>query len=139
MGEDLVSVKTGKLIQPHPAENKYRLIPALWTFTLIPGLLELRLRDGIGRLGLTGELWPDVDQADLRFTIHERTYSLDAKVWHSPKNLGLHLASTPFTETFIVIPDYQAQFLETLNEQCFPKEIMSESQCLRWVKKLCQR
>ncbi|MFG0928759.1 hypothetical protein ACF8SB_24105 [Pseudomonas sp. CJQ_8] len=139
MGDDLVSVKTGKVIQPHPAENKYRLIPALWTFTLIPGLLELRLRDGIGRLGLIAELWPDVDQADLRFTIHDRTYSLDAKVWHSPKNLGLHLASTPFTETFIVIPDYQAQFLETLNEQCFPKEIMSESQCLRWVKKLCQR
>lgn len=106
---------------------------------MIPGLLEMRLLDGISRMGVSAELWPEVDQADLRFTLVDRTYSLDAKVWHSTKNLGLHLASTPHADTVIVIPDYQAQFLDTLNEQCWPKQIMSESQCLRWVKKLCQR
>lgn len=139
MDDELVSVRNAKVIQPHSARDKYRLTPALWTFTLIPGLLELRLRDGISRLGITAELWPEVDQADLRFSSGERTYSLDAKVWHSTQNLGSHLISTPLSDAIIVIPDYQRQFLETLNEQCGPRHIMSESQCLRWVKKLCQR
>lgn len=138
VGEKLVSVKTSKELQGCSAKNKYRLTPALWTFTLIPGLLELRLRDRITRLGLTAELWPDVDQADLRFTIDERTYSLDAKVWHSTKNLGQHLAGSAPTKAVIVIPDYQAQYVPSLKEQFDPTQIMSESQCLRWVKKLCR-
>ena len=139
MGDELVSVRTSKLIHPVTAKNKYRLVPALWAFTLIPGLLEMRLRDGIARLGITAELWPDVDQADLSFTANDRTYSLDAKVWNSPRNLGLHLVDTPSTGAIYIIPDYQRQHVDSLSEQCSPKQIKSESQCLRWVKELCQR
>ncbi|WAC00599.1 hypothetical protein OSW16_13455 [Pseudomonas putida] len=134
MEEELVSVKTSKVIPPQPAQNKYRLTPALWKFTLIPGLLERRLRDGITRLGVPVELWPDVDDADLRFSVAGESYSLDAKVWHSPGHLGHHLQNTAHADAMIVIPDYQVQYVSMLNEQCYPRQIMSETQCLRWVK-----
>jgi len=135
----LLSTKTSAAVEGQPANNKYRLRTGLWKFTLIPGLLELRLLHRISQLGLQTELWPDVDRADLRVTWEGSEWEVDAKVWASPMLLDWHLRSLSGTPRWIVIPDYQRSFVHSLNENCPSNlQVMTEAQCLRKVLQACR-
>lgn len=138
--EMLISAKYATTVEPQPVENTQRLKTALWKFTLIPGLIELRLYKRFVEMGLHPELWPEVDQADIRLLIGDKKIDLDAKVWASTGLLGNHLEMLDSRETWVIIPDYQKSYVHSLNETCPPNlMVMSESQCVRKVSQLCPR
>ncbi|WP_122677825.1 hypothetical protein [Pseudomonas viridiflava] len=136
---ELFSVQTGRPISGQSAENRYRLNTALWKFTLIPGVLERRLRDRLAKLGLKPTLWPDVDRGDVKVEVADQEIWLDAKVWRSPALLGHQLASSESNGTWIVIPDYQKDYVSSLREQCESRIILTESQCISRITRLCRR
>jgi hypothetical protein len=135
---ELYSVQTSRLIPGVTAENRYRLNTALWKFTLIPGVLERRLRDRIAKLGLKPVLWPDVDRGDVKVEVADQEIWLDAKVWRSPALLGHQLASSEANGTWIVLPDYQKDYVRSLREQCDPRTVLTESQCVSRIGRLCR-
>ncbi|MFG0861563.1 hypothetical protein [Pseudomonas sp. CJQ_13] len=134
----LISVRTSKPVAGSSAKNLYRLNRGVWKFTLIPGLLERRLWLTLAKLGLNPELWPNVDQYDLQVTVGSQTFLLDAKSWRYPELLARHLNSSPISKAIIIIPDYQANYVTSLREQCHPRQLMTESQFIQKVKRICK-
>ncbi|WP_397453706.1 hypothetical protein [Pseudomonas sp. NA-150] len=137
--EELFRMDTGRQVPAIDAENRYRLNTALWKFTLIPGLLERRLHDRLAKLGLHPTLWPDVDRSDVKIEVGDQEIWLDAKVWRSMRFLAHRLTNTEATGVWIVIPDYQKGEVPSLREQCDGHQIMTESQCITRIARLCRR
>lgn len=113
------------------------LNPALWKFTLQPGLLELSLAHALTERGYEVELWPNVDRTDLRIRIGQSTQDIDAKVWVSAHELAKHIEQIPSDlPRWIVIPDYQKQNISLLREHCpLGVRVFTQSQCVQEVQK----
>ncbi|WP_133306522.1 hypothetical protein [Pseudomonas sp. LS-2] len=135
----LYRLDTGRSVPAVDAQDRYRLNTALWKFTLIPGLLERRLHDRLAKLGLRPTLWPDVDLSDVKVEVGDLEIWLDAKVWRSTRMLGHRLANTDAKGIWIVIPDYQKGEVPSLREQCEYHLILTESQCVTKIARLCRR
>jgi hypothetical protein len=80
------------------------------TWVSAPGRAELRIRDRLARSGVTVELWPSFDSADLKVTFpNEAFWFADVKTWSSPERLARRLKRKPFRppdgaeRSFIVI------------------------------------
>jgi hypothetical protein len=80
------------------------------TWVCAPGRPELRIRDRLARSGMTMELWPDFDSADLKVTFPDEAFWFaDVKTWSSPERLARRLKRKPFRppdgaeRSFIVI------------------------------------
>ncbi|XVN19758.1 hypothetical protein QZH46_06650 [Pseudomonas corrugata] len=109
------------------------LKPALWKFTLQPGLIELALANELAAKGFDVRLWPDVDRTDLRIHLGLIEQDIDAKVWVSPYELAKHIDSISSSKPrWIVIPDYQRQNIPFLRQRCKPGvSVFTQSQCVR--------
>ncbi|RON51842.1 restriction endonuclease-related protein [Pseudomonas frederiksbergensis] len=138
-GRKLIRTANAEPVEGHRAGSSVMLKPAIWKFTLVPGLLELSLYRRLNDLGLTVELWPEFDKADVRVTIGEHTLDLDAKVWHSPNRLLTHLKSLPAAYPhWIVIPDYQRKSVNYLDiETPSHIRVFTESQCIKEISRRC--
>lgn len=137
----LVHNSSARVVRGHASADMLMLHPAIWKFTLIPGLLELRIAHRIAELGLHAMMWPGVDAADIQTTIGDTTISIDAKVWRSAGRLAAHIQSLSVAKPcWIVIPDYMARDVPYLRERS-PQQIavFSESGCIKKIGELCKR
>lgn len=133
----LASNSSGEYISGHTVSSTWMLRPAIWQFTLVPGLLELSIARRLGELGLEAVLWPDVDASDVRVYLKDRIINIDAKVWRSASRLATHLQSlAPKADDWIVIPDFMGRYLSYLREQS-SLQVFTESECVRAVAKQC--
>ncbi|MBH8436235.1 hypothetical protein I8Q59_21220, partial [Acinetobacter baumannii] len=104
-GTKLVNRVNNSHLEGQDAQERLMLNPALWKFTLQPGLLELSLAHALTERGYEVELWPNVDRTDLRIRIGQSTQDIDAKVWVSAHELAKHIEQIPsHLPRWIVIP-----------------------------------
>lgn len=137
--DGLINNGSGKIVAGHVANSTLMLRPAIWKFTLVPGLLELSIARRIEEIGLEAILWPDVDTSDVRTFVDGKTINIDAKVWYSASRLATHLKSLSSGQAcWIVIPDYMERDISYLREQSPPQiAVFTESGCIREIRKQC--
>lgn len=93
--------------------NKYyRLTRGIQRFILLPGISELKIREVLANKGYDVQMYPEVDQYDLRvFNDKGLFIDIDVKDFTHPKLLAQHLNQTGLSKykdhVFIVIPDYR--------------------------------
>ncbi len=131
---------TGHELKGEPVGDRRMLRGALWKFTLVPGLLELRLAEQLASAGFDVTLWPNVDRSDLGVNLGRDFIELDAKVWISPPALSRHLAQlSSRIPRWIIVPDYQKSHVPSLREHCPAGiEVFTETGCIRELKKRAQ-
>ena len=99
----------GRLTPTPLAPDDYvRLKRGPWRYTLIPGLVELRLADALSAMeGVSVQLWPGRDRFDLLITIDgSRRWRVDVKDWSNPDALARRLRQDdPLEDIFVVVPD----------------------------------
>lgn len=136
-GTKLVNRVNNSHLEGQDGQERLMLNPALWKFTLQPGLLELSLAHALTERGYEVELWPNVDRTDLRIRIGQSTQDIDAKVWVSAHELAKHIEQIPsHLPRWIVIPDYQKQNIPLLREHCpMGVRVFTQSQCVQEVQK----
>lgn len=136
-GIQLVNRINNSSLKGEPPKDRLMLKPALWKFTLQPGLLELALAEKLTEKGFEALLWPDVDRTDLRLQLGGSIQDIDAKVWVSPYELAKHIEQIPDQVCrWIVIPDYQKKNIPLLRERCpAGVRVFTQSQCVREAQK----
>lgn len=93
---------------PLAPDDYVRLKRGPWRYTLIPGLVELRLADALNRMeDVSVQLWPGRDRFDLLITIDgSRRWRVDVKDWSNPDALAGRLRQgDPSEEMVVVVPD----------------------------------
>lgn len=132
-GSSLVNRINSGVLNGQPVEGRLMLKPALWKFTLQPGLIEVSLAQALTAKGFAVQLWPDVDRTDLRIRLGLIDQDIDAKVWVSPYELAKHIESVPSSRPrWIVIPDYQRASIPYLRQRCKAGvSVFTQSQCVR--------
>lgn len=134
----------GRQISPH--EMPMWLVRGLRRFVSGPGRTELRLAQNITALGLSTELWPALDQYDLRITLPDgNVWAIDLKDWANPYLLARRLSrfsSEPtWNRAFVVVPDYRLKqrrdYIRALRKASTNKSftIVSERELLNMLKK----
>ncbi|AXM95735.1 hypothetical protein GCM10011247_38370 [Pseudomonas plecoglossicida] len=136
-GDALTNRVDGTALNGQAVDGRLMLKPALWKFTLQPGLIEFELAQTLAGMGFDVQLWPDVDRTDLRFRLGHTHQDIDAKVWMSAYRLAEHIKAIPTSSPrWIVIPDYQKQSLPLLRKHCNPGvSVYTQSQCVQEAKK----
>ncbi|MDU8608734.1 hypothetical protein [Pseudomonas syringae group sp. 247E2] len=132
-GTSLLNRVNNSVLNGQPVDGRLMLKPALWKFTLQPGLIEIALANTLAGKGFDVRLWPDVDRTDLRIHLGLIEQDIDAKVWASPYELAKHIESIPSSKPrWIVIPDYQRESIPFLRERCKPGvSVFTQSQCVK--------
>jgi len=94
-GSTLVNRFDSSRLPGEQIQGRLMLKPAIWKFTLQPGLLEVALAKTLSANGFEIHLWPDVDRADLRVHIGSSYQEIDAKVWMSAYALARYCVLSP--------------------------------------------
>ena len=98
------------------------------TWVCAPGRAEVRIRDRLAKAGVTVDLWPEFDSADLRIIFPDgKFWFADVKTWSGPVQLARRLKSRPFyppegaEQSFIVIGKHQTAagrgYMDTLRSR----------------------
>jgi len=106
---------------PRPVllQDQVRLRRGIWRYTLLPGLVELRLADQLARMGATVELWPERDRYDLNVQVAGSEWRVDVKDWSNGVALTEHLLRHESADRVcIVIPDTRSYQLTILRDRC---------------------
>jgi hypothetical protein len=94
----------------------YQVRRGIWLYTVLPGLVELDLRDQLSSFADV-QLWPEVDAYDLHVERGDRTWRIDVKDWRRADLLLERLRADEWEdEIWIVVPDDrsdQVRFLES--------------------------
>lgn len=101
------------------AESLVCLRRGIWRYTVLPGLVELELRDRLEQHDdIQVTLWPDLDAYDLRVETLDASYQVDVKDWTLPRySINRLPPRSPDQPTMhIVVPDERADHLTTLGE-----------------------
>ena len=106
-----------------PATAYVALVPGIWRFILVPGLVELELEAKIPEVvgGADVTLWPRRDEFDLAVVLPDgRSLTVDVKDWTSASLLRASLLRASETgkrlADVIVVPDYRRQQVHFLRE-----------------------
>ncbi|RAI70914.1 hypothetical protein DOZ80_10630 [Pseudomonas fluorescens] len=132
-GLSLINRVNSSVLNGQPVDGRLMLKPALWKFTLQPGLIEIALAHALAAKGFDVQLWPDVDRTDLRIRFSLSEQDIDAKVWMSAYELAKHIESIPSNKPrWIVIPDYQRASIPFLRQRCKAGvSVFTQSQCVK--------
>jgi len=101
------------------AESLVCLRRGIWRYTVLPGLIEVQLRDRLEQHSdVQVTLWPELDAYDLRVGTPGASYQVDVKDWTLPRYSIRRLPPrSPDEPTMhIVVPDARADHLTTLDE-----------------------
>lgn len=127
------------LPQPQLAQGRCVLRPGIWRYTLLPGIEELELYERLKAIkGAVVELWPQVDQYDLRVTTQDRLWRIDFKDYSSCHRLAKAIEMMSIRQDlWIVVPDRSKSFVLDLRTR-FKKNsklhFFTASQLLRDVR-----
>lgn len=98
-----------------------RLTPGIQKFVLLPGIAEQKLYHRLKKRKLSVELYPEVDQFDIRIHFDAGPVDIDVKDYKSPIHLALHLNRADLDKyhekTYIIVPDYRRQLRESYIDQ----------------------
>jgi hypothetical protein len=97
-----------------------RLHRGAWRYTLQPGLVELDLYTRLRRMpGVSVELWPELDNYDLRLRTRGSTWLVDVKDWSCAPALAKHFLRNDRTEIlYVVLPNWRSDQLVVLKDRC---------------------
>jgi hypothetical protein len=103
--------KATRVLQTLDADEGVRWVGReIRTWVCAPGRAEVRIRDRLAREGVTVDLWPEFDSADLKVAFPDsRFWFADVKTWSGPVQLARRLKHRPFCppvgaeQSFIVI------------------------------------
>jgi hypothetical protein len=91
----------------------------IWRYTVLPGLIEVELRDRLEQKSdVEVTMWPELDAYDLRVDTPDESYQVDVKDWTLPRYSIRRLPPrSPDQPTMhVVVPDERADHLSTLKE-----------------------
>jgi hypothetical protein len=102
----------GDVLDPHTGGGLHYLRRPLRVFVTGPGLAEIDLEQGLVKLGLRPEMWPNYDAYDLRIGLpNGQVWAIDVKDRANPALLGrttTAFRTTPsYTKAFLVVPAYR--------------------------------
>jgi hypothetical protein len=122
-----------------PAEGAVCVDESIWRHIVVPGVVEVRLRDRLAKLpGVTADLYPLKDTYDIavrRTGEATWSYTLDVKDYASPAALAAKLRERPVEAEYIVVPDYRSPRLTELKRLLPGMEIVTESGIYRQIKR----
>lgn len=101
------------------AEGLVCLRRGIWRYTVLPGLVEIELRDRLRQCDdIQATLWPELDAYDLQVETSGASYQVDVKDWSLPRYSIDRLPSRSADQQtmHIVVPDERADQLVTLDE-----------------------
>ncbi len=94
------------------AENVYRLRKGVMRYICYPGKAELEIEDVCKQLNVRSELWPNLDQYDIKIMFADGTsWGIDAKTYSNPYFLSKKIEvdnifqSSSIDKGYYVIPD----------------------------------
>ncbi|MDJ0648293.1 MAG: hypothetical protein QNJ60_06250 [Xenococcaceae cyanobacterium MO_188.B19] len=130
-----------------PLDRRVEKVPIPDTVICLirPSLIELRLNKKFEEMGLEVELWPNLDQADLKITFpNQEVWAIDAKDWGSATKLARELNQDTIpnigqSKSFFVVPDYR--FNKLKYQAIFASKytgkipLISESEIIKRVKR----
>lgn len=93
----------------------------IWLYTVLPGLVELDLRDQLSSLADV-QLWPEVDAYDLHVERGNRSWRVDVKDWRRADLLLERLRTAEWEEEiWIVVPDDRDGQVQLLENSSLPR------------------
>jgi hypothetical protein len=121
--------KATRILQTLAADEGVRWVGReIRTWVCAPGRAEVRIRDRLAKAGVTIDLWPEFDSADLKITFPDgKFWFADVKTWSGPVQLARRLKRRPFCppegaeQSFIVIGKHQTAarrgYMDTLRSR----------------------
>jgi hypothetical protein len=115
-------VGAGASYEPPPLRETDGLVclrRGIWRYTVLPGLIEVELRDRLAQKSdVEVTMWPELDAYDLRVDTPDASYQVDVKDWTLPRYgiRRLPPRSPDQPTMYIVVPDGRADHLTTLDE-----------------------
>lgn len=127
----------------------FRLKKGIQRFVLLPGKSELKMAKSIEKKGYEVELYPEIDQFDIRVKKDNKVMDLDVKDYRYPHYLAQHLIETMSKQpgkyhesSYIVIPKYRIQsypnYMQFLKKALKNSNIkvLTETECYKEIKKV---
>ncbi|GAA3121489.1 hypothetical protein [Streptosporangium carneum] len=112
---------------------------SVWRYIVVPGVVEVRLRDRIAALpDVDAVLYPGQDTYDIgvrRPGAKEWAFTLDVKDYSSARALAGKLAVRRITARHLVIPDYRGDQLGELRQRLPDLDISTETQIHRRISR----
>ncbi|MFE3375811.1 restriction endonuclease-related protein [Streptomyces anulatus] len=91
-----------------PVEGHIALSYGLWQWIVVPGLLEIELKDLAEAAGAEVRLWPFGDSYDLHIAKNGVTWRVDVKTWADPQGIAEQMRNDPegCSGLILVIPEH---------------------------------
>ncbi|MBE1537082.1 restriction endonuclease-related protein [Actinomadura algeriensis] len=112
----------------------------IWRFIVVPGASELRIAAYLEKLGAEVELWPEMDDYDLRVAIGGTELRVDVKEYRSPHRLITDLrASPPAAQVQVLLPRTHEHQVETVSAALPGISVATERRLLQQVRQIKKR
>ncbi|MEU0689847.1 hypothetical protein [Streptomyces uncialis] len=91
-----------------PVESQVALSYGLWQWIVVPGLLEIELKELAEAEGATVRLWPYGDSYDLHIAKNGAVWRVDVKTWADPQGIAEQMRQDPegCSGLIVVIPEH---------------------------------
>ncbi|MFD8384957.1 hypothetical protein ACFV2X_41650 [Streptomyces sp. NPDC059679] len=91
-----------------PVEGHVALSYGLWQWIVLPGLLEIELKERAEKARAHVRLWPYGDSYDLHITKNGITWRVDVKTWADPQGIAERMREDPegCAGLIVVIPEH---------------------------------
>ncbi|MBL3668421.1 hypothetical protein JL475_20980 [Streptomyces sp. M2CJ-2] len=105
-----------------PVEGHVALSYGLWQWIVVPGLLEIELKDLAEKAGAQVRLWPYGDSYDLHITKNGVTWRVDVKTWADPQGIAEQMREDPegCSGLTLVIPEHLSGYTGVLTRVLGP-------------------
>ncbi|MEV7005854.1 hypothetical protein [Streptosporangium sp. NPDC051022] len=127
-----------RAIEARTVEGAACVEESVWRHIVVPGVVEVRLRDRIAALpDVEAVLYPGKDTYDIgvrRSGAEEWAFTLDVKDFSSARALAAKLTARPVAAHHLVIPDYRRDQLRELRRRLPDLVISTETQIHRRIR-----
>ncbi|MFH0246219.1 hypothetical protein ACGRHY_28230 [Streptomyces sp. HK10] len=108
--------------QLQPVEGRVALSYGLWQWIVLPGLLEIELKERAEEAGAQVRLWPYGDSYDLHITKNGAVWRVDVKTWADPQGIAQRMRedSEGCAGLTVVIPEHLGGYTKVLTRVLGP-------------------
>lgn len=117
-------------VRAQRADNAVCVDESVWRYIVVPGVVEMRLCDRLGRLpGVETVLYPFKDRYDIQVLPDDGgwEFTLDVKDFASTRSLANKLIEKPVAAKILVVPQYRSNQLMELRRLLPSMDVMTES------------
>lgn len=122
-----------------PAEGAVCVDESVWRYIVVPGVVEVRLCDRLGRVpGIEARLYPFKDRYDIQVLPDDGgwEFTLDVKDFASAHSLANKLIEKPVAAKTLVLPQYRSGQLTELRRLLPGMDVMTERGIYAKVRRL---